>query len=129
MGHLVVMGAMIRCGFGTAPCFLNILPANRIMIGGMPAANIMDHAPIVNIPPFGMCTTLSNPAVAKATVAALGVVTPMPCVPATTAPWIPGSFNILIGNLPALTDNSQCLCNYGGVISVSLPGQFSVKAT
>ena len=56
--------------------------------------------------------------------AALGVLTPMPCVPAIPAPWVPGSPTVLVGGQPALSNTSQCLCAYGGVITVMLPGQF-----
>ncbi|HXI52640.1 MAG TPA: DUF4280 domain-containing protein, partial [Candidatus Saccharimonadales bacterium] len=64
MAQQVVAGAMMMCSFGVAPSALVVLPANQTMVGGPPAANIMDNKPIVNIPPFGMCTTPSNPAVA-----------------------------------------------------------------
>jgi hypothetical protein len=73
--------------------------------------------------PFGMCTTLSNPTVASATSAALGVLTPMPCIPVTTAPWTPGSPTVHIANMPALNSTSQCMCNWGGVITITVPGQ------
>ena len=35
-----------------------------VAIGGMPAATILDGAGMVNVPTFGMCSNLGNPAVA-----------------------------------------------------------------
>ena len=123
MGIQVCMGAMMQCSFGVAPSSLVVLPANRTMTG-TPAANIMDNKPIVNIPPFGMCNSPANPMVAAATAAALGVLTPMPCLPVTAAPWAPGSPTVLIGNMPALNNSSKLMCNWGGVIQILVPGQF-----
>jgi len=91
----------------------------------MPAATIMDFAPITNIPTFGMCMSIANPEVASATAAALGVLTPMPCVPATAAPWVPGAPTVLISNFPALDNTSKCMCSYAGVISITMPGQMT----
>ncbi len=116
------MGAMMQCSFGVAPSTLVVLPANCTMTG-TPAANIMDNKPIMNIPPFGMCQSPSNPTVAAATAAALGVLTPMPCVPVTVAPWIVGSPTVLIGNMPALNNTSKLMCTWGGVIQITNPGQ------
>lgn len=128
MAIQVVMGATLQCSFGVAPSSLMIIPKGPpVMDGGPLAATIMDYAPLVNILPFGMCTTVSNPTVAAATTAALGVLTPMPCVPVTTAPWIPGSPTVLINNFPALNNNCKCMCTWGGVISVLNPGQFTVQ--
>jgi hypothetical protein len=125
MGLQVCMGAMMCCSFGAAPSTLVVLPVNKV-VGTTPAANIMDSKPIVNIPPFGMCNSPSNPTVAAATAAALGVLTPMPCVPATAAPWVPGSPKVLIGNMPALEMNSKLMCSWGGVIQITNPGQFAI---
>jgi hypothetical protein len=87
----------------------------------------MDSAPMVNIMPFGMCNSMANPMVAAATAAALGVLTPMPCIPNTVAPWVPGSPTVLIGNQPALNDSSTCMCAWGGVIKINVPGEFTVQ--
>ena len=125
MGLLVCMGAMLQCSFGMAPSSLVVLPQNRVLTQ-TPAANIMDNKPFMNIMPFGMCTSLANPAVASATTAALGVLTPMPCVPVTTAPWIVGSPMVIPGNMPALNNSSKLMCNWGGVISILSPGQMNV---
>jgi hypothetical protein len=125
MGAQVVMGAMLQCSFGVAPSSLVVLPTNKVM-GMTPAANIMDNVPLLNIPPFGMCQSLANPTVAAATAAALGVLTPMPCVPATAAPWVPGCPTVLVGNMPALESNSKCMCSWGGVIQIVTPGQMKV---
>lgn len=123
----VVNGAMLQCTFGLAPGTLVVLPLNKTMAGGQPAANIMDNKPMVNVLPFGMCNSIANPAVASATAAALGVLTPMPCVPVIPAPWAPGSPTALIANMPALSNSSKCMCTWAGVISVTNPGQFTVQ--
>lgn len=127
MGMQVVMGAMLQCSFGAAPASLMVLPVNRVMCGGVPAANIMDYAPMVNILPFAMCNSPANPMVAAATAAAMGVLTPMPCIPMTAAPWVPGVPQVMIGGMPALNDGCKCLCSWGGVISVSMAGQFQTQ--
>lgn len=121
----VCMGAMLQCSFGVAPSSLVVLPQNRTMTGP-PDANIMDNKPMVNILPFGMCSSPANPTVAAATAAALGVLTPMPCVPVTPAPWVPGSPAVLIANMPALNNTSKLMCAYGGVIQIVSPGQMAV---
>lgn len=122
---MVTTGAMMMCSFGMAPSTLNATP-KPVMVENKPAANINDHIPMVNIPPFGMCQSLANPMVAAATSAALGVLTPMPCIPVIPAPWVPGAATTLAGGMPALTANSQCMCNWGGVVTISYPG--SVKS-
>lgn len=122
----VCMGAMLQCSFGVAPSSLVVLPVNRVMAGGVPAANIMDYVPMLNVMPFGMCQSPANPMVAAATAAAMGVLTPMPCIPVTAAPWTPGAPTVLIGNMPALDSNSMLMCNWGGVIKINSPGQFTV---
>lgn len=121
----VVNGAMLMCSFGVAPSTLVVLPVNRMLSSNQPAATIMDHKPMVNIMPFGMCTSLANPAVASATSAAMGVLTPMPCVPATPAPWVPGSPTVLLANQPCLNMTSTCNCIWAGVITVANPGQMT----
>ena len=119
----VVNGASLMCSFGVAPSTLTVLPINRVMSGNQPAANIQDHIPMVNIMPFGMCISPTNPQVAAATTAALGVLTPQPCIPATTAPWIPGAPTVLLGNQPALDNIGTCMCMWAGVVTVASPGQ------
>jgi hypothetical protein len=87
----------------------------------------MDNKPFVNIPMFGNCSSLMNPATASLTAAALGVLTPGPCTPVTPAPWSPGSPSVMVGSMPALTSTSMCNCVYGGVITVSVPTAVSVS--
>ncbi|KIH83442.1 DUF4280 domain-containing protein [Pseudomonas batumici] len=120
----VCAGATLQCTFGLAPGVLNVLPQNRTLVSGVPAANLLDHIPLVNITPFGMCQSLANPMVAAATAAALGVLVPMPCIPVTAAPWIPGGApTMLLGPMPALDANSTLMCNWGGLIKITFPGQ------
>lgn len=125
MGQLVCNGAMLKCSFGLAPGTLLVLPLSQVMTA-VADANIMDNKPIVNIAPFGMCTSLANPLVAAATAAALGVLVPMPCIPMTAAPWVPGSPTVLLGNMPALNNASKLMCTAGGVIEICMPGQTTV---
>lgn len=126
MAQLVCNNASMQCSFGVAPSQLIVLPKSMVMTNNQPAANIMDYLPMANIMPFGMCITPSNPQVAAATAAAFGVLTPMPCIPVTTAPWAPGSPTVMIGKQPAVNNACQLLCAWGGMISVVFPGQVTV---
>ena len=127
MAQLVVMGAMLQCTFGMAPSSMVVTPENKVIGVKMAAATIMDNVPMKNIMPFAMCQSLANPQVAAATSAAMGVLTPQPCIPVTAAPWAPGSPTVMIGNKPALNSTSKCMCNWAGVISITSPGQVTVN--
>jgi hypothetical protein len=129
MGQCAVTGGMMQCSFGLAPATLNALPTPRVVIEGRPAAVVTSTATGVNIPPFGMCSSLANPTVAAATSAALGVLTPMPCVPAVVSPWAPGAPRTTIGGVPALVSGSTCTCAYGGVITLTMPGAVRTTAS
>jgi uncharacterized Zn-binding protein involved in type VI secretion len=122
MGQNAVQGAMLSCSFGLAPSTLNVLPMSRVMIEGRPAAVVTDTVMGLNVPPFGMCSSLANPTVAAATAAALGVLTPMPCMPTIAGPWMPGALKTTVGGVPALVSGSTCICAFGGSITMTMPG-------
>ena len=125
MAIAVTTSAQMMCTFGAAPSALTVLPKNRVLMEGKPAANIMDNVPMVNIMPFGVCISIANPQVAAATAAALGVLVPQPCIPVTTTPWTPGAPTVLIGGMPALDNMSKLMCTWAGVISINMPGQMT----
>ena len=115
------MGAMLKCTFGQIPSTLMVTNPLRPMIQNKPKATIMDYAPIGIVMPLVMCTTMSKPNAASATGAAMGTLTPMPCIPVPVGPWAPGGKQ-LITNMPALLDNCKLMCAYGGSISINMPG-------
>ncbi len=121
MAQKVSLAAQLQCTMGMAPSvFMVVVPT--VVDEFHPSANIMDNIPMTNILPFGMCKSPANPTVAAATAAALGVLTPMPCIPVIPAPWAPGSPTVMLRNEPALNSTSKCMCAYGGVISITNPG-------
>lgn len=121
MGKAVCSGATLLCDAGLTPSSLVVIrPRNRSGPGGV--ANIKDHWPLRNIWPFGLCRSLGNPAVAAAT-ALNGVLTPMPCSPATPWPWTRHRPHVFFTRSLALDSNSRLLCSYGGVIRIMFPGQ------
>lgn len=122
----VCNGATLMCTMGAAPSTLTVLPKARVMAGGQPAAAIADNVAMLNIAPFAMCISPTNPQVAAATAAASGVLTPQPCIPMIPAPWAPGSPTVLVGGLPALVSTDMCNCTWAGTISISMPGQMTV---
>lgn len=61
MPFQVVNGAQLACSFGAARSTLAVLPVNRTAACNQPEATIQDYLPMVNIMPFGMCNTPSNP--------------------------------------------------------------------
>jgi hypothetical protein len=93
----------MTCSFGQAPATLAVPPTGRTNTEGAPTATIMHFVPLDNVPPFGLCTSPSNPAVD----AALGA--PQPCVPVLEEPWEPGSPSVAIGSIAALSSTSRCL--------------------
>ncbi len=123
----VCTGAMMQCTFGMAPSSLVVLPTNKVMTNMVPDANIMDHIPMTNIMPFGVCQSLANPTVAEAPAAALGVLKPMPCIPNIPAPWIAGAPTVLLGNFRTLDNVSQLICTWGGVITFTDAGETTVE--
>jgi hypothetical protein len=81
----------------------------------------MDMQPVVNIAPFGMCQAQANPQVAAATAAAMGVLTPVPCLPVISGPWSPGSTIATIDESKALSSDSKCVCSWTGTIEITDP--------
>jgi uncharacterized protein DUF4280 len=125
MGCQVCSGAALQCSFGTAPA---TFAATGVQVDATAAAGVITDVAPSNVPPFAMCTSLSNPQVASATSAAGGALTPQPCVP-LLQPWSPGASKVTIGEVAALDDSSQCNCSWGGVVTVSSAGQTSVTVT
>ncbi len=115
-------GALMKCSFGMAPSTFVATP-KMVQTSYMDAGNIMDNVPMMNVPPFGMCQSLANPTVAAATAAAMGALTPMPCIPVLPAPWVPGAPTVLVSNMPALNDSSKLMCAWAGVIQFNMAGQ------
>ena len=64
-----------------------------------------------------MCSSLSNPTVASATSAAMGVLTPMPCVPVPAGPWLNPVPKVSIGGQSAISNDSKLMCAWGGQIA------------
>ncbi len=126
MPQQVCNGATLQCSMGMAPSSLVVLPANRVNTGNQPDANIMDYKPMVNVMSFGMCMSPANPTVAAATAAAMGVLTPMPCIPVTTAPWVPGAPTVLLASSPTLDNTCTLMCMWAGMITVVSPGEVTV---
>lgn len=127
MAQLVTMGANLMCSFGAVLSSIMVAPENVVIGTKTPLTTVMDNVRMNNILPFTICRTPYNPAVASTTATAMGVSTPAPNIPVTSAPWSPGSPTVMIKNWPALNSSSKCKCNRGGVRSVTFPGQVTVN--
>jgi hypothetical protein len=124
---VVAATATVMCSFGMAPSTLNVLPTSMVLVEGKPIATITDSVGMLNLPPFGMCTSLANPTVASATTAAMGVLTPMPCTP-MPVPWTPGVPLVLAGGKPVVNATCTTTCSFGGMITITVPGSTQTLA-
>lgn len=116
-------GANMNCSMGLAPAMFSATP-RPLTTAGRPVGHIGDHVPMLNIAPFGLCRSPSNPVVAAATAAAASPTpVPQPCVPLTAAPWSPGSPIVQVAGSPALSQGSTLRCAWGGTISFLDAGQ------
>jgi len=116
-------GATLQCNQGDRQSKLQLPTHHRVFIKGKPQANIMDFQPTINVPPFGMCKSMANPAVAAATAANHGRLQKMPCTPVLTMPWINGKDDKLVAGAPALLNKSTQMCLYCGKITIEDDGQ------
>ncbi|MCD8389928.1 MAG: DUF4280 domain-containing protein [Oscillospiraceae bacterium] len=123
MTNPVVNTTVCTCSFGAAAMVLPVTSQMTVQMCGQPAATIMDN----KCTTFGMCSNPANPAVASATAAAFGVLTPMPCVPVTIAPWTLGSPTVLVCGKQVLNNTSMLICAYGGVIQVTMTPAVTVQ--
>ena len=71
MANPVVQTAVCTCPFGAAPATITVTSQQTVTMCKMPAATILDGAPMTNVPTFGMCSNPANPTVAAATAAAV----------------------------------------------------------
>ena len=122
MPKLVCTTATLRCTMGAAPSTF-VGTAAQLIVEGKLAGTVLDHKPMANVAPFGLCRSLANPTVASATSAAMGTLTPMPCVPNTPAPWTPGVPKLRVCGALALCDSDALACAWGGRITVTAAGQ------
>lgn len=126
MSAFVTNGATVMCPLGAAPCSLTVTSQTKVLADGKPVATIAD-ASIANISGFNMCSSLANPQVASATAAALGVLTPQPCVFSSAGSWIPEQTKVLAGGKPALTSGAKIMCTTGfQTCTIVNPGQMKV---
>ena len=123
MANPVVMSSLCTCSFGTIPCVLPVSSQQTVQTVNMLQATIMDN----KLPTFGLCSSLANPTVASATAAAMGALTPMPCIPMTPALWVPGAPTVLVCGKPLLNNSSKLMCSYGGVIQVTMTPAMTVQ--
>jgi Domain of unknown function (DUF4280) len=124
MPPLVSAAATISCSMATPAVQVPLAttPKGTPVNAGTPAATIDDYVPLANIPSFGLCGAIDNPAVAAATAAKSGAFTPAPCTPAVNTPWTPGAAKVKIGGRPVLHQGCQAMCAWGGLITISTPG-------
>ncbi len=121
----VVTGATIMCTMGMGTGTVTATAQAVVTYEGKMAATTMDVTPMVNVGACGMCTSMGNPAVASATAAAMGVLTPQPCTPVPAGSWL-GSAAPTVGGQPSLTNDATLTCSYGGTIKIVNPGQTKV---
>ena len=89
MPNLVCTGATLQCSFGTTP---SSFAASGVQTSASSPAGVVTDVTPENVPPFGLCTTPSNPQVAAAKA-------PQPCLPVLVAPWTPGSTKVTISGV------------------------------
>jgi hypothetical protein len=124
MPNLVCTGATLRCSYGTATATFS---ATGATVSAGAAAGVVSDIATANVPPFGNCMSLNNPAVNSATQAAGGsTLVPQPCMPVVTNDWTSGAAQVTVGPAAALTSSSQCSCSWNGAITVTDPGQSRV---
>ena len=126
MSAFVTEGAVMTCPMGASPSTLQVTSQRKVLCNGKRVATLQD-ASMANIGSFGMCSSIANPQVASATAAAMGVLTPQPCMFSSAGSWIPEQAKVLVDGKPALTNGATIMCTTGmQVCSITNPAQTKV---
>ena len=96
-------GDMIMCNQGMYPSTFQSFSESGV---GTKADNKLG----VNIPPFGMCRSVANPAVSSAAAANRGAAAPGPCIPHIVTEWVGAD------DKGQLHNYATCTCAWGGTI-------------
>lgn len=114
----IVQTALVTCSFGAAPASVMVQSQPTVRMCGLPAATIMDNKPLV----FGTCCSPSHPVMSSTGA-------PGPClgVAQISAPWTPGSPTVRICGRPAVNQSCKLMCNFGGVIQLSMTPAVTVR--
>lgn len=112
MSNFVCSGAKMHCSYGSCTSSLVVLPDRTVDLSVGPMANKVDRVPNKNIFSFGICSYLSAQAHHLVT-----------CIPATNSDWRMCKEDVLVRNQPALTTDSFCMCQHGGIINFIDDGQ------
>ena len=128
--HRFTVAEQLRT-LGVNPSAILLEPVGRntapaVALAALQALRIDPEAILVVAPADHVVRDVHPFRQAAATAAALGVLTPMPCIPNTPAPWIPGAPTVLLGNMPTLDNTCQLMCLWAGVITFSDAGQETV---
>lgn len=118
MQKLVTNGDLCTCSNGNVPCPLLVIDPLRKMKSGGKSVALATDTSIANISTFGMCNNINNPAVAAATAAAQGVLTPAPCVPVAAGNWCGTVNKTTINGISVVGEKSTLNCTYGGCIKI-----------
>lgn len=122
MGQPVVTGGKAMCSMGPGGMF-NISAMGNVMIENKPILTTKDTVPFMNVSPAGvMCQSMANPMVASATAAAMGVLTPQPCVPNFVGMWLPGTINCKCKFMGLVDSSCSLMCAYAGKLSITFAG-------
>lgn len=114
----ITQTALVKCSFGSAPATVVVQSQPTVNMCGVKAATIMDNKPLF----FGTCSSPSHPVMASTGA-------PGPCLAAAqvVAPWTPGSATVRICGMPAAHKNCKLMCNFGGVIEMTMTPAMTVK--
>lgn len=122
----VTQNAILRCSFGLMTSILNVSDLTRPSIGTNKMATLADNS-MTHVPSFGMCTSINNPEVQAATMAAMGTLTPAPCPGMLAAGyWMATQFNNVIHDTSFrhfLQQDCVLYCQYLGCVQIVHSGQ------
>jgi hypothetical protein len=151
--NYVVHGAEIKCSFGLRTSNVVVPLSHGVFIHSIAQLTIYDYKPMVNILPFGGCTSPENPSVQAAAAAMSVAMQAKPkgfiekvisffckpkdnaqddsfvsqcagvCTPIIVTPWQNGKDIVEIDGKPALLASSCVSCLYKGEITFTTDGQ------